>query len=262
MLNFLRGTMTKPVSRTDFKDYCLRKLGAPVIEINVADVQLEDRIDEGLQKWSDYHFDGSSRYYWKHEVTQEDVDQEYIVVSDEYIGIERILPPMTMGTSTGMWSFKYQYMMNDMPYLQSGNLNNFAISMQNLDLIDEMFGSRGNNIRFNRHTDKLYLDLIWPNSTGGQPDIRKGDYVIIIGHKKTDPDTYPDVWNDMWLKKYCTELFRYQWGSNLIKLQGVALPGGVTLNGETILSEAKENIDKLEEQFQLDFQLPDDFFVA
>ena len=134
--------------------------------------------------------------------------------------------------------------------------------MSNLDLIDEMFNSRGQNIRFNRHTDKLFLDLIWPGSESNQPDIRKDDFIIIVGHKKTDPNEYPDAWNDMWLKKYCTELFRYQWGSNLIKLQGVALPGGVTLNGEVILSEAKENLDKLDEEMQLSYQLPDDFFVA
>tara|TARA_B100000287_G_scaffold351773_1_gene341007 strand:+ start:2515 stop:3279 length:765 start_codon:yes stop_codon:yes gene_type:complete len=254
--------MAAPISRTDFKNYCLRKLGAPVIEINVADEQLEDRIDEGLQKWSDYHFDGSSRYYWKHKITQEDIDRQYIVVSDEYIGIERILPPISTKGISGMFSFKYQYMMNDMPYLTQGNMNNFAISMSNLDLIDEMFNSRGQNIRFNRHTDKLFLDLIWPGSESNQPDIRKDDFIIIVGHKKTDPTEYPDVWNDMWLKKYCTELFRYQWGSNLIKLQGVALPGGVTLNGEVILSEAKENLDKLDEEMQLNYQLPDDFFVA
>ena len=254
--------MATPLNRTDFKNYCLRKLGAPVIEINVADEQLEDRIDEGLQKWSDYHFDGSQRYYWKHQVTQIDIDRQWIEVSDEYIGIERILPPISMRGTAGMFSFKYQYMMNDMPYLVQGNMNNFAITMQNLDMIDELFNSRGNNIRFNRHTDRLYLDLVWPGNPSYSPDIMLGDHLVIVGHKKTDPDQYPDVWNDMWLKKYCTELFRYQWGSNLIKLQGVALPGGVTLNGEVILSEAKENLDKLEEEFQLNYQLPDDFFVA
>tara|TARA_R110000787_G_scaffold29116_2_gene79183 strand:+ start:318 stop:1082 length:765 start_codon:yes stop_codon:yes gene_type:complete len=254
--------MSKPVSRTDFKNYCLRKLGSPVIEINVADVQLEDRIDEGLQKWSDYHFDGSSRYYWKHELSQVDIDRQWIEVSDEYIGIERILPPTSMRGTSGMWSFKYQYMMNDMPHLAKGNMNNFAISMQNLDMIDELFNSRGQNIRFNRHTDRLYLDLVWPGAASSQPDIILGDTIIIVGHRKTDPDTYPDVWNDMWLKKYCTELFRYQWGSNLIKLQGVALPGGVTLNGEAILSEAKENLQLLNEEMSLNFELPMDFFVA
>ena len=175
--------MPAPASRLDFKNYCLRKLGAPVIEINVADEQLEDRIDEGLQKWSDYHFDGSSRYYWKHKITQEDVDRQYIEVSDEYIGIERILPPVSMKGSAGMFSFKYQYMMNDLPYLMQGNMNNFAISMSNLDMIDELFNSRGQNTRFNRHTDRLYLDLVWPGGGGFSPDINVGDHLIIVGHK-------------------------------------------------------------------------------
>ena len=193
--------MAKPATRDEFKNYCLRKLGAPVIEINVADEQLEDRIDEALQKWSDYHFDGSQRYYWKHEITSVDVERQWIEVSDEYIGIERILPPISMRGVAGMFSFKYQYMMNDMPYLIQGNMNNFAITMQNLDMIDELFQSRGQNIRFNRHTDRLYLDLVWPGNPSYSPDIYEGDHLVIVGHKKTDPNDYPDVWNDMWLKK-------------------------------------------------------------
>ena len=141
------------------------------------------------------------------------------------------------------------------------DFKNFVFHQQRMSMIHNLFSGMP-RFRFNRHTDRLYLDLVWPGMNSYTPDIHLGDFLVIVGHKRTNPDEYPDVWNDMWLKKYCTELFRYQWGSNLIKLQGVALPGGVTLNGETILSEAKENIDKLEEEFQLNYQLPDDFFVA
>ena len=255
-------------SRTEFKEYCLRRLGKPVIEINVADDQVEDRIDEAIQKWQEYHFDGSERCYVRHEITQDDIDNTYIPVHDKYIGIERILPPLSHRNISGMFSFKYQYMMNEMPHLTKGNMANFHMTMENLDLIDETFGSRGQNIRFNRHTDKLYLDLVWPSSdinglnANRSPDIFLGDYIVMVAFKQLDPSENVDAFEDMWLKKYATELVRYQWGSNLTKLVGVQLPGGVSLNGDAILAEAKENIGLLEEQMSLNYELPMDFFVA
>ena len=254
-------------SRADFKEYCLRKLGKPVIEINVADEQVEDRIDEAVQKWQEYHFDGSERTYVRHQVTQDDIDNTCIPITDSYIGIERILPPISHRNISGMFSFKYQYMLNEMPHLTKGNLSNFHMTMEHLDLIDETFGSRGQNIRFNRHTDKLYLDLVWPSSpvnklsTNRSPDLELNDYIVMVAFKKLDPEENTDAYSDMWLKKYATELVRYQWGSNLVKLVGVQLPGGVSLNGDAIMAEAKENLSLLEEEMSVKYELPMDFFI-
>jgi len=259
--------MSIPVSRTDLKEWCLRKLGKPVIEINVDDDQMEDRIDEALQFYQEYHFDGSEKVYEKYKMTTEDIDNKYISVpssgftsptgNNVYLGITKIFP--VTGTSIGMWDIRYQMRLSDLTtfgtYLGGYDLLSYKTRMTNLSMIQEMLMGQI-PVRHNRHGNKLYLDWQWG------VDAVVGEFIIIEAFKVIDPEVYLDVYNDMFLKQYVTALFKEQWGLNLSKFEGVQMVGGVTLNGRAILDEARTDIDKLREEMSLKYELPVDFMMA
>lgn len=250
--------MANPSSRTALSDYCLRALGHPVIEVNLDEDQMEDRIDEALQFYQEYHRDAIVRNYRKHEVTAADITNEYISVPERLLYIRRVLPIKGANSSVGDFSIDYQLHMNDLFGLRDpGDLISYELTKQYMSLIDMKINGVTEQVTFNRHQDIVKLDSIrWGT------DITAGQYIVFEGYETLDPETYTDVYNDMWLKRYVTALFKRQWGLNLIKFEGIQLPGGVTLNGRQTFDDANGEIEKLEEQLRLNHEDPPDFFMG
>lgn len=244
-------------SRQSLIDYCLRNLGAPVIEINVDEDQVEDRIDEAIQFYREYHSDAVVRIYRKHQITQTDIDNRYITLPDEMLFVNRIFPFNGSSTGTGMFSIDYQIHLNDIFDLQNAQgLLDYEMTKQYLSLIDRQINGMQHISTFSRHQNRLYIEIDW-----GQ-NATVGNYIIVEGYESLDPDTYTDVYNDRFLKKYATALIKRQWGLNLIKFDGMQLPGGVTLNGRQIYDDAVADIEKIEEEMQLTYEMPPHFFVG
>jgi hypothetical protein len=242
--------MALPNSRQTFKEYCLRRLGDPVIEINVDDIQLEDRIDDALSHWRDYHYDGTENVFVAHQIESGDRTNRYIEIPDSIIGVNRVLP-FSQGMHSGnIFDVRYQFMLNELQTLISqGGLPYYVILKSHLELIEQvMIGSKP--IRFNRHTNRLYIDMDWMN------DVSVGSILVYEGYRLLDPKTYPKLWSDRWLLKYGTALFKRQWGENVKKFGGVALPGGLTLNGDKIYEEAVAEIQELEKSMIMDYDYP------
>ena len=247
--------MATVTSREELRDYCLRRLGAPVIEINVDDEQIEDRIDDAFQFYRDYHYDAVEMVYLKHQLTAEDQQNQYISVPDTVTGISRILPFTNRADGTNIFSIKYQILINDLYSLMSTNLIYYAQVKTELELINQLL-TGVKPIRFNRHMNRLYIDMDW--TYDGVP----GSYLIIECYRILDPDTYRDVYNDRFLKQYCTALIKRQWGENLKKFGGMQLPGGVVINADKIYEDALDEITKIEAEMQNRFELPVDMFVG
>ena len=257
--------MALPNCREEFKQYCLRKLGAPVIEINVDDSQLEDRIDDALQLFAEYHYDGVEKRYYRHAVTQEELDRSKDDLNGGYISTDGIDPSIISITrlfqfsesSTSMFDVRYQMALNDIYGLRTGmgGMAQYDMTKRHLSMIQQMLDPE-KMIRFTRTTNKLYVDMNWTE------DINVGDFLVFECYSKIDPETYTEVYRDKFLLKYATESIRYQWGANLSKYDGIQLPGGVQFNGRQIMDEARERLDKLEEEMSLRYELPPDFMVG
>lgn len=248
--------MARPTSRATLIDYCLRRLGHPVIEINVDDDQVEDRIDDALQFYQEYHSDAVQRVYLKHQLTADDITNEWIPVTDATVFVTRVLPISNTLSTSNMFSAKYQMYLNDLYNLNyMGSLINYVQTMSYMSMIDTVISGASEITFFNRHLNRLHLRLDWADVTVGQ-------YIIVEGYQIVDPDTYSDVYNDMFLKQYATALIKQQWGANLIKFEGMVLPGGVTLNGRQIFDDATNEIAQIKEQMQLSYETPPMFFVG
>lgn len=249
--------MSAITSREEFKEYCLRKLGKPVIQINIADEQIEDRVDDAFEYYRDYHYDAVEKVYLKHKVTQEDIDNGYIPISHLVTGVKRVLPlfDKTDGYSKSFFDVRYQMHLNEIYDLKNIELLTYELTQSHLQLVNDMITGRV-PIRFNRHQNKLFLDIDWEES------LNVDEYLIVEVYRILDPDTYTDVWNDRWLKRYATALIKKQWGENLSKYEGIQMPGGVTFNGTRIMDEATQEIEKLEEEMSLNYELPVDFMVG
>jgi len=247
--------MAQPTSRATLKDYALRRLGAPVIEINVDDAQLEDRIDDALQFFAEYHFDGVEKTYLKHVVTQDDIDNEYITVSDSVISVTRLFQ-FSEGT-VNLFDVRYQMALNDFYGLRNPNqsLMHYDITKRHLSLVQDIL-SPEKMIRFSRVTNQLKVDMKWSE------DATVGDYLVAEAYVVLDPETYPEIYKDRMLKRYVTATFKRQWGSNLSKFDGIQLPGGVQFNGRELMEQAQTEIDKLEDQVQEMYELPPEFTVG
>ena len=250
-------------TRVLLQDYCLRRLGHPVIEINVDDEQLSDRIDDALEFFAEYHFDGVEKVFLKHTITQTDIDNEYIAMSDPadpvggpVIGVRRVLPvPNFNAFQTGFFNEEFQLRLQDLNTFTGSSLINWSMSLSNFSMVDYLFTVSATTL-FNRKQDKLFLETDWANK------FNVGDILVIECYRILDPTQYIEVYNDLFLKKYCTALIKRQWGENLKKFEGVQLPGGVTLNGKTIYDEAIDEINKIEEEMNLKWELPPDGFIA
>jgi len=247
--------MAVPSSRNDFKEYCLRKLGKPVIEINVDDDQIEDRIDESLKYYYDYHFDGSEKIYYKHQVTDQNKADKYITLPENIIGVTKVFPFTNRTTGMNIFDIRYQILINDLYSLMSTDLIYYSQVRQHLELINQLLVGQ-KPIRFNKHMNRLFIDMSW------ETDVEVNDFIIIESYRILDPDTYTDVYNDRILKKYATSLLKKQWGTNLKKFSGVQLPGGVLLNGQVIYDEAIEELKEIEEMVRSTYELPIDMFVG
>ena len=250
--------MAVPTTRAEFIEYCKRRLGHPVVEINVDDFQVEDRIDDALRFWQEYHFDGTEKLFYSHQVQASDISQKYLLLesplNDSIIGISRMLS--TTGQSTNMFSVRYQMAFNDIAtYSTRGvrEMSNYWMRMSHLNMVQDLISGMS-NLRFNRVTNKIYLDWDWST------DISAGDYIVFETYQKVGD--VAELWANSFLKNYATALIKEQWGMNLSKFEGVQMPGGVTLNGRAILEDARAEIAQLKEQMSLSFELPVDFMVG
>ena len=250
--------MAIPTTRDTFTDYCLRQLGHPVIEINVDDDQVSDRIDEALQFYQEFHYDGVERIYLKHLVTSQNISDGYIPLTDLIIGVRNILPfsgDNVSGADSGLFNLQYQLRLNDLYDLTNTSLIYYNTVRDYIALLDMLLNG-AKPLRFNKHQNRLYIDMNWSQ------EINAGQYIIVDCYRAMDPTTWSDVWNDMWLKKYATALIKRQWAANIKKFSGLQLPGGVTLDGDKLYQEAMDEIKELEEQAQNTFSLPPDFMMG
>ena len=275
--------MAQPASRSQLKDYCLRQLGAPVLEINVADEQVDDIIDDAIQYFHERHFDGVLRTYLKYQITQDDIDRgkgpgesgvlgittttatstidgasmqfdweensNYLQVPPSVIGIDKVFHfDGSQSMSSGMFSIKYQLFLNDIYFW--GAMEMLTYNMTRTYLSDLEFAlTTQKQFRFNQRMDRLYLDVSWSEVTAG-------DYLVIDCFRTLDPNDYTRVWNDSFLKKYTTALLKRQWGQNLIKFTGVKLPGGVELDGRAIYEDAMKDLEIIREMMSNTYELP------
>lgn len=248
--------MAAPQSRQDLTEYALRSLGAPVLEINVDDDQISDRLDEALQYYQEYHSDGVVKTYYKHQVTSTDITNEYINLPEQLLFVKRIMPFADENSSVNMFDARYQMHLNDIFDLRNaGSVDNYVQTQQYISTLDMIFNG-SEQIRFNRHMNRLFVDTEWG------ADIKEGDYIIVEGYQTVDPNDFPDVLNDMWLKRYFIALLKRQWGQNLIKFEGMQLPGGVTINGRQMYEDGIAEIQALEEEIRLNHEMPADFFMG
>jgi hypothetical protein len=230
--------MAKPTTRATLQDHCLRALGAPVIEINVDEDQIEDRTDDAIQFYQEYHSDAVVRTYLKHELTATDITNS--------------------GQSAGssLFDMGYHMRLNDVFMLQgaAAQIQTYEQRLQNLSLIEFSLNST-EHIRFSRHMNRIHMDE-------GFGDLSAGQFIIIEAYEIVDPTSYADVFNDLYLKKYLAALIKRQWGANMMKFDGFQLPGGITMNGRQMFEDAIEEIDKLEEECRLSWMLPDNFLMG
>lgn len=247
--------MAKPTTRDEFKAYCLRSLGEPVINVDVADEQVEDRVDEALRYYWDYHFDGCDKTYYKYPITQEDKDNKYITMPENIIGAVNIFPlGWYMSGQANMFNVQYQIALNDLYTLTQFDVVPFYMMMQHLNVLQEVLvGVKP--IRYNRHKNRLYVDMNW--------DILEvGQYLVVEAYEIVDPDIYRDAWADRWLMQYCTALVKRQWGNNTKKFKNMQLPGGVEINGQEIYDEAIKEIEELEHEMIVSYSLPVSDMIA
>jgi len=240
--------MAIPNSRDSFKQYCLRKLGAPVIEINVDDDQVDDRIDEALLYFADYHFDGTEKTYYKYKITAPDITNQYITLPDNIIGAVDLFPIGQGLNTNNLFNIRYQIALNDLYTLTSVSMVPYYMALTHVQFLEQMLVGQ-QPIRYNRHVNKFYIDMDWTI-------INVGDYIVISAYQVVDPDEFTRTWGDRWLARYASALIKQQWGSNLKKFEGMKLPGGLTFNGQKIYDEATEERRELELEMITSYSLP------
>jgi hypothetical protein len=276
--------MANPASRQELVDYAKRQLGYPVLEINLADEQIEDLMDDAIQRYQDRHMDGVELMYLKYKVNQNFLDavkgrsddnkatgitttsttasisgigtttfsfeetQNFIQIPDAVIGIEKVWKLDNRAISTNMFSVNYQLFLNEIYWFSSTELLNYTMTKRYLEDIDFILHP-DKQIRFNRRQNRLYIDTDYSS-------LQENDYIIIQCYRILNPNDFTKVYNDPFLKKYFTALMKKQWGQNLIKFRGVKLPGGVELNGREIYEDALVEIEKLEERSTYEYELP------
>jgi len=244
---------SRPASRTELIAYAKRQLGDPVIEINTDPDQDEDILELSLQFFQQFHFDGVERIYLKHQVTADDRTNRYIELTDAIIGVERVLPFDSRTRGIDLFDVRYQILLNDIYSLQSTDIVYYVQVQNQLSLLNQMLVGQ-KPVRFNRHQNRLHIDMDW------EMDTSIGEFILVECYRILNPDTYTDVYNDLYLKKYVTAQMKKQWGNNLKKFNGVQMPGGVTLNGQIIYDEAIQEIQSLEQEVESKYQEPVDFF--
>ena len=281
--------MAQPASRSDLVNYCKRQLGAPVLEINVAEEQIDDLIDDALQYFHERHFDGVTQVFLKYKLTQADIDRgrargdnktvgivtttasstidgssvtfsfeensNYLQIPPEVIGINKIFRyDGSQTVSNNMFSVKYQMFLNDIYYWGSTELLTYAMTKTYLEDMDFLLNTQ-KQIRFNQRQDRLYLDIDWGSQS-------LDNFMIIDCYRILDPNSFTQVYNDSFLKRYLTALIKRQWGQNLIKFRGVKLPGGIEMNGREIYDDAEKELESIRQRMVSDYELPPYDFIG
>ena len=264
--------MAIPNSKSTLKEYCLRNLGKGAVQINITDDQADDRLDEALQYFSHYYYDGIEKMYLKYKITAADITRgsenitttatdvadssitasfqegkNFIPMPDSVVSVLNIFSFDNAATNN-MFDIRYQLRLNDLYDFSSTSIIHYEMTMQHLDYLSHLLVGES-PLRFYEHQRRLYIDMDWTN------DLAVGEFLVIETYRKMDPDTHTDVYNDIFLKRYVTSLFKKQWGANLSKFDGVAMIGGVTLNGRQIYSEALQDIEKLETEIRSTFEV-------
>lgn len=241
--------MSIPTNREQFGQWCLRQLGHPVIDINVDDDQLDDAIDEALQYFRDFHFDAVERWYISHKITTDDIQNRYIEIPENVIGVTRIFPIGSTNMSVNMFDLRYQLRLHDLYDFTSTSIVNYVLTQQHIRTLDLLFSGE-TPIRFNRHARKLYIDWDWDKK------VDVDEWVVIEGFIILDTSVYTAIWNDRMLKKLATAYIKRQWGSNMKKYGNMQLLGGVMLNGQQIYDEAMQEIRELETSIRETYEEP------
>jgi hypothetical protein len=273
--------MSKPSSRQELIDYCLRRLGYPVLEINVDDDQISDLVDDAIQYFQERHYDGVERMFLKYQITDEDRQRgiaappneagitttsnssvingeqkifnfyessNYIQIPDHVIGVNNIFKFSSSTISGGMFSIKYQLFLNDLYYFNSIELLQYSMVKRYLEDIDFLLNT-DKQVRYNKKQNRLYLDIDWRATN-------QDTYFVIDCYRALDPENFNKIYNDWWVKKYLTATIKKQWGQNMIKFNGVQLPGGITLNGREMYEDAIKEIEEIEEKLRTEYELP------
>lgn len=245
--------MAIPTNREELANYCLRALGAPVLEVNIDEDQLDDRIDEALQKYYDYHSDAQRRTYIPVQITDIDIANGYVTLTDDIIAVVRSLPLTAAWSSMNMFNMKYQMYLNDFYALYRADSMQYYVEMQQyLTTLDSLLNGQ-QSVQWQRHGNRLYIDMKWSEK------VQAGQYIMLEAYVRVNN---PEVWNDFWLKRYATALIQFQWGANLAKFDGMQLPGGVTINARQYIDDAENDIRLLEEELRNTHELPADFMVG
>ena len=245
--------MATPNSRATLIEYCKRRLGDPVIEINVDEDQLEDRVDEALQYYREFHSDATVRTYLKHQVTAQDVTNEYITLANNIVFVSKMFPlQSSFQSSRNFFDIKYQMMLNDIADLMNfaGDLAYYEQMQQYLSLLDMKLNGQP-QVQFSRKQNRLYIFGDFQDD-----DINEGDYIVAEVYTEINDSDHTSIFNDMFLKEYTTALIKQQWGQNLIKFNGIQLPGGVAINGREIFEDAQKEIAEIEEKSFSTYELP------
>lgn len=240
--------MALPTSRAQFKEYCLRALGKPVIEINVDDDQVDDRIDEALSYYWDYHFDGTEKIFYRYQVTAQTKIDRYVPVPENVIGVINLFPIGQGLNTNNLFNIRYQIALNDLYTLTSVSMVPYYMALTHVQFLEQMLVGQ-QPLRYNRHTNRLYIDMDWSI-------VNEGDFIIAEAYQIVDPTVYSDVWKDRWLLRYATCLVKQQWGTNLKKFGSMPLPGGLTFNGQQIYDEATQERLQLETEMINSYSLP------
>ena len=281
--------MAQPTNRQELVDYCLRQLGAPVLEVNVAEEQIDDLVDDAIQYFQERHFDGVQKVYLKYQITQDDIDRgkarpggapnsngsvgiastsvttnivgtattftyyensNYLQVPSDIIGINKVFQYSATASGSGIFNVKYQYMLNGVNLWGGAGFDmlSYSMTMSYLETMNFLLNTH-KAIRFNQRSDRMYLDVDWSN-------LREGEFLIIDCYRGLDGDDYSRLWNDSFLKPYLTSLIKRQWGMNLIKFQGVKLPGGIEFNGRQIYDDAEKELQTIRERMTFNYELP------
>ena len=262
--------MAKPNTKAELKEYALRRLGKPVLEINVSDDQCDDAIDYTLQKFQQFHYDGAERVYLKHKVTQADLDRNaatndtqttstagnstwlernsYIEIPQHILSVEGLFSFTDKGTAN-MFDIRYQMRLNDLYDFTSTQFYHYYMIQQHLGSIDFLLEGL-KPTRYQAVQDRLYLDMDWTT------DVQLDTYIVIKAWRAIDPATWTEIYDQMWVKDYAAAKIKKQWGTNMTKFQNVQMPGGVTLNGEMIYNDAVQELKDLDEQLRTEWETP------
>lgn len=248
-------SQSAPATREEFKALCFRQLGEPVIKVNVDDVQAEDNITIAVQYFQEFHYDGTEKTYLKHQVTSQDITNQYITLPAGVNSVTQIFPVGGTNQSMTFFDLRYQLRLNDLWDLSSTSYVNYALTMQHLRTLDMIFSGE-TPIRYNKVSNRLYIDWDWSN------DVEGGQWIVIQSRVVTDPNAYNLFWNDRMLKALGTAYIKKQWGHNMKKYGGMQLAGGITMNGQQVFDEASAEIKELEQMIRDTYQEPPGFLVG